>query len=390
MRDIIEKSISRGILKKIVFSSPRDPSVRRAEARLFSSEKGKFLQIETFTGDGKALHVNLDPSEGASRAVELAERDFRRTSIITTAGECQIMVSKKGKTTVLNRIKNNVESSAPPKVVPMAHNSRRNYIIREGEPCDFLYRLGVCDVNGTVFDKKRAKFRQINRFLEIVRDLFPEKPAHTLYVLDLCCGKSYLSFALYYYLCDILGAQVEMVGADLKSDVIEYCSRVATDCGFNGLRFVCCDISTFIPERAPDLVVSLHACDTATDIVLATAVRTGASNILSSPCCQHEMARQLAHSDQELGFILEKPLFRERFAAMATDALRVLRLEAEGYKVDAIEFIDPDYTPKNLLIRAEKRAAPRKGAREEYDAACKRLGVTPKLASLLNNNNNKG
>lgn len=381
MRQIVENAVSRGILKKIVYSQPRDKSVVRCEAKLFSSGKGVFLQFETFMSDGKAVHENVPEKQAADRAALIAERDFRRVNIITSAGECQIMVSKKGKTTVLNKIK---EDLPAPKIPIKAHDGRRKYIIEEGAPCDFLYRLGVCDAEGGVFDKKRAKFRQINRFLEIVRDLFPKKPEGGLYVLDLCCGKSYLSFALYYYLHDILGAEVEMIGADLKSDVIAYCSQVAKDCGFDGLKFICCDISEFVPARTPDLVVSLHACDTATDIVLATAVKTGAKNILSSPCCQHEMARQLPREDAELGFILSKPLFRERFAALATDALRLLMLEAEGYRADAVEFIDPEETPKNLLIRAVKGGGASAERALEYEKACKRLGIDPALARFLN------
>ena len=382
MKQILDYSISRGIFKKAVFSRPRDPSVKRCEARLFSSEKGTFMQFETRMTDGKALHENLTVEEGIERAVLLAERDYLRTSIVTAAGECQIMVSKKGKVTVLDKIK---KEAPAPKIPIKAHDGRRKYIVEEGKPCDFLYRLGVCDRDGNVFDKKRAKFRQINRFLEIVRDVYPEKPGGKLYVLDLCCGKSYLSFALYFYLHDLLGAEVEMIGADLKSDVIEYCSGVASDCGFDGLRFVCCDVSEFVPERTPDLVVSLHACDIATDIVLATAVKSGAKAILSSPCCQHELARQLPREDGELGFILSVPLFRERFAALATDALRVLRLEAEGYKVDAVEFIDPEETPKNLLIRAVRGKGTDEKALTEYKNACKRLDADPALARLLEN-----
>jgi len=289
------------------------------------------------------------------------------------------MRSKKGKITRIDKIKYDGASRAEIK----SHDSARNYIIKEGEPCLFLCKLGVCDENGNVFDRKRAKFRQINRFLEIVRDVFPSAPKDELYVLDLCCGKSYLSFALYYYLSDVLGAKVKMVGADLKKDVIDYCVKVSEECHFEGLSFVCCDINDLKPEGTPDLVVSLHACDTATDIVLAKAVKSGARNILSSPCCQHEMAHQLAKRDEEFDFIFSKPLFRDRFAVLATDALRVLKLESAGYSVDAIEFIDPEETPKNLMIRAKKKGESDYAAQSQYEKACRRLNISPKLANLL-------
>lgn len=217
-----------------------------------------------------------------------------------------------------------------------------------------------------------------------MRDAVPQRPAEEMYVLDLCCGKSYLTFALYYYLTEVLGARVKMIGADLKRDVIDYCSGVAADCGFDGLTFVCGDVAQFVPERAPNIVVSLHACDIATDMVLAAAIKAEAKIILSCPCCQHEMAHQLAHNDDELGFIFSKPLFRDRFAVLATDALRTLMLEARGYRVDAIEFIDPEETPKNLLIRATRYRAADPKALAEYEAACRRFGVDPMLAKLLN------
>lgn len=379
MKETVLNSVNRGILKKIVFSMPRDKAVKKATATPFAAADGEMIQFETFTSDGKALHVNLPPAEAAEHAAKLMDGAFARANILTTAGECQVMVSKKGKVTVINKIKND---SAPTAEL-RRHDEKRRYIIEENKPCDFLFHLGVCDENGRVFDKKRAKFRQINRFLELVRDLFPAAPEGEMYVLDLCCGKSYLSFALYYYLRDLLGAKVRMIGADLKADVIEYCSATAKKCGFDGLSFVCCDISTFVPERAPDLVVSLHACDIATDIVLATAIKTRAKNILSCPCCQHEAARQLPHRDEELGFILSRALFRERFAALATDALRTLKLEAEGYSVDAIEFIDPEETPKNLMIRAVRTKKKNLKAQAEYEAAISRLSLTPALAELL-------
>ena len=379
MKEIIKDAVNRGIFKKIVFSQPQSRSVKRAQATLFRSKKGLFIQFETFMADGKALHVNYAPDAAAEYADELMENEFRRANVITTAGECQVMVSKKGKTTVLNRIK---DSATPPAEIG-SHDEKHPYVIPEGKPCDFLRLLGVCDEEGRVFDRKRTKFRQINRFLEIVRDVFPRKTEEDLYVLDLCCGKSYLSFALYHYLHEILGCDVKMTGVDLKADVIEYCSGVAKECGFDGLEFVCGDIADVVPERTPDLVVSLHACDTATDIVLAKAIESSARVILSSPCCQHEMARQLPHDDADLGFILSKPLFRERFAVLATDALRALRLEADGYAVDAIEFIDPEETPKNLMIRAQKKREKNEAAAQSYDAACRRFGISPKLAKLL-------
>ncbi len=381
MKDIIENALERGIFKRIILSKPKSGDVKKISAVLFSAKGGEYMQFESFAADGKATHRNLEKSEAAAYAAELGE-NFGQINIITTAGECQILTSKKGKRTTVNRI----SRGEAPKANTASHDKDRGYILAEGKPCEFLMRLGVMDENGNVFDKKRAKFRQINRFLEIVRDVEAELPADDLYVLDLCCGKSYLSFALYYYLTAVLGKKVKMIGADLKADVIEYCSDVAKKCNFDGLEFICCDISTFDPERKPDLVVSLHACDIATDIVLATAIRTGAKVILSTPCCQHEMAKQLPREDDELGFIFREPLLRQKFCDIATDALRLLRLRAEGYDVQALEFIDPEETPKNLMLRAiKKKSAVQKAKKykEEYEATVKRLSIDPFLMKLL-------
>jgi len=381
MKNIIENALSRRILKRIVFSKSKNPDIKKVSASVFSSKDKEYVQFESFTADNKAIHKNVELEATADYAAELGA-DFAQINIITTAGECQILTSKKGKRTVVNRI----SKGDAPKAATASHDKDRGYIIAEGKPCEFLRLLGVMDENGSVFDKKRSKFRQINRFLEIVRDVGAHLPADDLYLLDLCCGKSYLSFALYYYLTAILGKKVKMIGADLKADVIEYCTDVARKCNFDGLEFVCCDISNFTPERKPDLVVSLHACDIATDIVLATAIRTGSKVILSTPCCHHEMAKQLPCEDGELGFIFREPLLRQKFCDIATDALRLLRLRAEGYDTQALEFIDPEETPKNLMFRAVKsRSAEKKadGYKIEYEKTVKRLSVDPFLMKLL-------
>ena len=232
-----------------------------------------------------------------------------------------------------------------------------------------------------MFDKKRSKFRQIDRFLHYIYEVYPSLPDGELYVLDLCCGKSYLTFAAYWYLTEIKGRTVKMVGADLKSDVIEYCSAVANDLGYTSLNFVCCDILKFVPERRPDLVLSLHACDIATDIVLTTAARLEAAVILSTPCCQHQINSQLKASTEVaklLSPVLEHSLIKQKLAVAITDALRCKRLEASGYAVDVTELIDPENTPKNLMIRARRvnmSAKVRRKHLDEFNALTSALGI---------------
>ena len=297
-------------------------------------------------------------------------------NIMTTGGDAEARVSSKGKLTV---------SGSPcggHRIEPASHDREKHRVLTEGTVYDFLVALNVTDSDGRVFDRRRAKFRQIDRFLQYISDIYPRLPREgRLYVLDLCCGKSYLTFAAYWYLISVMGREVSMVGADLKADVIAFCSDTAQKLGCSGLSFVCCDIMKFVPERSPDLVLSLHACDTATDIVLTTAARLGAKVILSTPCCQHQLMNDLK-PDSPLGSalmpVMEQSLLKQKLCVALTDALRCKRLEAAGYSVTVTELIDPEDTPKNLLIRAVKvpmPAAVKEKHRAELEALQDLCGV---------------
>lgn len=369
----LNTAITGGTLKKLVLSRPSDKTIIRTEGRLYNKE-GIFLQLETHKTDGKVLHVNIPASEAAERIVDMLS-DYRQLNLITTGGDLEARLSSKGKLLVSGKI-------GAGETVEMSHNRVKQVFLRDGEIYPFLIALGVCDEKGRVFDKKRAKFRQIDRFLHYIDDIYSKLPQGELYVLDLCCGKSYLTFAAYWFLTEVKGRTVKMVGADLKQDVIAYCSSVAEKVGFDGLSFVCCDIYKFGPERRPDLVLSLHACDIATDIVLTNAARLGAEVILSTPCCQHEINSQL-NTKSELGKalapILEHSLIKQKLAVALTDALRVKRLEASGYSVDVTELIDPENTPKNLLIRATRTQMSerkREAARKEFDELSASFGIS--------------
>ena len=371
----LNTAISTQTLKKLVLSRPSDKTILRSEGRLFKKGSDTVFQLETFKADGKALHKNL-PLADAPEFIASLLGQYRQLNVITTGGDLEARLSSKGKLLVSGKV-------GTGKVVsPESHDHNKNNIIKEGNVYPFLVELGVTDVEGRVFDKKRAKFRQIDRFLHYIFEVSDRLKGKELYVLDLCCGKSYLTFAAYWYLTDVLGKKVKMVGADLKADVIEYCSGVSKRLGYDGLTFVCCDILKFVPERRPDLVLSLHACDIATDIVLTTAARLEAEVILSTPCCQHEINAQLK-ADTELGKILspvlKHSLIKQKLAVAITDALRCKRLEACGYAVDVTELIDPENTPKNLMIRARRATtSPQKKAkhRAEYDALERALGIT--------------
>lgn len=380
MKETLSYVIENRMLTKLTLSKPADATVIRATGRLVELKGKLYLALERFCTDGKALHQNI-PAENAAEAVaEMVPSQYQALNIQTPSGNCEVKVSKKGKVTVLDRIKRN--AAAP---VELTHNRKKQYIIGDDEPVDFLVELGVQDAKGRIFDKKRSKFRQINRFLELVADVESHIiTGDELYILDLCCGKSYLSFAVYYYFTRIRGCKVTMDCVDLKTDVIEFCDSVAKKLGYDGLHFMAGDIRSFEIRRTPDLTVSLHACDIATDIVLAKGIDSGSKVILSTPCCHHEMMHQLKPQGKNTDFLLEHSILKQKFADAATDALRCRLLQLMGYEVGALELIDPEETPKNVLIRGVKRQKPSlkqtEKLKQEYCDICKLLGVRPYLA----------
>ncbi len=382
MLEIFRSVIEKKILKKIILSKPADKNIIKSVASLVNIKDELYLQIETFTADGKAIHKNIKAADAPDALSLMVGHEYKQINVLTTAGEAQIKVSGKGKITVLDRIKDKGEA-----VKVQGHDRKKQYMISSTEPVDFLYELGVKDKDGRIFDKKRSKFRQINRFLELLSEAYSFPSDKELYILDLCCGKSYLSFAVYYYFTVLMGMKVKMDCVDLKEDVIEYCSSVAKKIGYEGLNFIAGDINDFIPKTTPDLTVSLHACDIATDIVLAKAVRSGSRVIMSTPCCHHEMMHQLTPSGSDCDFMLGHSILMQKFCDAATDSLRCLMLETSGYEVTALELIDPEETPKNVLIRAVKKdnmSEEKKTAkREEYDRICKKLHIDPYLAKLI-------
>ncbi len=357
-------------LRKLVLSKPDDRAIQRTVVTVKQIGGREVLQAETFQTDNKAVHRNFADAAALGEILP----GYAQINLLTTVGDCEFKRSKSGKEILLggDKLRAKLSAGGGETVAARTNDRDKNYLLRGDEP--FLIELGVSAADGRIHDKKRPKFRQICRFLEQVRDIEGHLPAEgKLTIADLCCGKSYLSFAVYHYFAVLRGREVEMVGVDLKPDVVEFCSATAAHLGYAGLRFVCGDIAKFDEPILPDLVVSLHACDTATDLVLDRAVRWGAKVILSTPCCHHELNHTL--NCPTLDFIARHSMLRQRFCEAATDALRLTRLEAAGYSATALEFIDPEDTPKNILLRAVKRAgsaadrAAAARAAEEYAAA---------------------
>lgn len=349
MGALISLSVQAGALKKAVFSKPDDLQIQRTVITLRRIGGSIVAQAETLRTDHKVFHENIAADDAAYFSA-LAER-FGQVNLITTVGDCELRRTKGEKRTLIGgeKLRTALQDGEVLSVQAEPNNRKKQYILNGDEP--FLRLLDVSDRNGRVKDKKQSKFRQINRFLEFIRDCLPFLPADgELRICDLCCGKSYLSFAVYHYFVNVLGRQVCMTGVDLKPDVVEYCNEVAQKLEFHGLRFLCGDIAAYRAEEKVHLVISLHACDTATDLVLEKAVEWNADVILSTPCCHHELNHTL--NCKPLSFIAQHSMLRQKLCDAATDALRLKLLETKGYAVAAMELIDPEETPKNIMLRA--------------------------------------
>ena len=351
--EFILTAAEKHLLRKAVFSKPADKSLIKAvmSEKFISGQSA--LQIEFFHKDNKVTHKNLPVSELSAEIIAEFGQDYMQINLLCNGAEGEYRASASGKTVVLGDKKlGALLSSAKVQEMPTESNNRKkNHILSGDEP--FLKLLGVSDSNGRIYDKKQSKFKQINRFLEIIRDTEDKLPCDSIRICDLCCGKSYLSFAAYHYFSVVRGMKVSMTGVDLKPDVVEYCSSVAKELGFDGLEFICGDVNDYVSSVPPALVISLHACDIATDIVLRKAAEWKADVILSTPCCHHELNHNI--DCPELSFITEHSMLRQKLCDAATDALRLARLEASGYSTSTVELIDPVETPKNVMLRAIRK-----------------------------------
>ena len=341
-------------LIRVILSNPSSKDgVIKICARPMLKNKSLLFQIEEYTKT-QVFHKNLTAGDAGSYLTGKLSSDtssqtasFKNALVETQSFTANVLVSKKGTIT----IKKKMNASAKQPKISLSHNRKKKYILEEGIPVPFLIDLGVMTQNGNIVNAHYDKFRQINRFLEYIEDILPSLPTdRELRILDFGCGKSYLTFAIYYYLKVLKGYPVRITGLDLKEDVIRHCNELAVKYGYDKLEFLCGDIAYYDGCSQVDMVVTLHACDTATDYALAKAVGWGAKVILSVPCCQHELNKQM--KNDLLSPVLHYGILKERMAALMTDGLRAQILEANGYRTQILEFIDMAHTPKNLLIRA--------------------------------------
>lgn len=361
---------------RAVFSNPRvKGNVVKAKLRPMEQKGELLFQLESFTKT-QAFHKNLTVEETKDELAKLLE-EFRQVQVETMSEDITVLISKKGKATIKRKRK-----KVQAKAADLSHNRKKKYILEEGIVVPFLQDLGVMTQDGKIVRTKMDKFRQINRFLEFVEDILPQLDKdRELTLLDFGCGKSYLTFAMYYYLKVLKGYNIRIIGLDLKKDVIEHCNQLRTKYGYERLNFYEGDIASYKGVESVDMVVTLHACDTATDYALAKAVKWGAKVILSVPCCQHEANRTIA--DETLSPVMDYGILKERFAAIATDGARAKLLESKGYQTQILEFIDMEHTPKNLLIRAVKTGKPDAKAYEEVQNMSRVLNIDLTLKKLL-------
>lgn len=371
-------------LIRVILSNPSSKDgVIKICARPMLKNKSLLFQIEEYTKT-QVFHKNLTAGDAGSYLTGKLSSDtssqtasFKNALVETKSFTANVLVSKKGTIT----IKKKMNASAKQPKISLSHNRKKKYILEEGIPVPFLIDLGVMTQNGSIVNAHYDKFRQINRFLEYIEDILPSLPTdRELRILDFGCGKSYLTFAIYYYLKVLKGYPVRITGLDLKEDVIRHCNELAVKYGYDKLEFLCGDIAYYDGCSQVDMVVTLHACDTATDYALAKAVGWGAKVILSVPCCQHELNKQM--KNDLLSPVLHYGILKERMAALITDGLRAQILEANGYRTQILEFIDMAHTPKNLLIRAvyNGHCADNKAQINELLAA---FDVNPTLYRLL-------
>ena len=350
---------------RAVLSNPRDKEdIIKVKVRPLEKKGNLLFQFEAYTAK-QAFHRNLEKEDAKAQFAEYAEQ-FRQMQIETVSDIYTVLISKKGKITVKRKQRREKAQAAD-----LSHNRKKQYILEEGIPVPFLRDLGVMTEDGKIVRTKTDKFRQINRFLEFIEDILPQlDKERELTILDFGCGKSYLTFAMYYYLHELKKYDIRIIGLDLKEDVIEHCGKLAEKYGYEKLTFLVGDIADYKGVDQVDMVVTLHACDTATDYALAKAVGWNAKVILSVPCCQHELNIQLSDSGRHengnggeirgevsemLAPVMDYGLLRERFAALVTDGLRAKYLENMGYETQVLEFIDMEHTPKNILLRAVKK-----------------------------------
>lgn len=368
---------------KIVISNKvkKDEKYNKIAINLKENNKNKFYQIEKFT-DKQVFHENIKINEISDKVSELIFGNYKQMTAWSNNEIFDLKISKKGKIFLGKKKNDNY------KIVAKGHNKEKNYILKEGMIIEPLIDLGVFTKEGKVVNSKYDKYKQINRFIEIIDDEIKKNNYKELTILDFGCGKSYLTFVLYYYFVKIKNINVKMIGLDLKEDVIKKCNDIAKRYNYENLHFELGDINGFKYNNKVDMVITLHACDTATDYALYNAIKWNSKMIFSVPCCQHEFNSQMKAN--ELSILTKYGIVQERVAALMTDSVRANLLECMGYKTQLLEFIDIAHSPKNILIRASKNNISKEKKEKslnEVNNLIRTFNFNPTLYNLLKNDN---
>ena len=343
VRELCRKQLGKELYQIIISNPKGKKEIIKVKIRPTIIKEELLYQISEWKNN-QIFHKNMDKEQTVEKVAEYLEQDFSQMELTSKTVQATVLVSKKGKVTLKEK------QITAGKEIDLSHNKIKKYILQEGTPVPFLIDLGVQTREGKIVKSHYDKFRQINRYLEFIQDIMPILPKdRTINIIDFGCGKSYLTFALYYYMKIICNRDIQVIGLDLKEKVIEDCNRLAKKYQYEHLTFITGDVSTYTGE-AVDMVVTLHACDTATDYALMKAIDWKAKVIFTVPCCQHEVNKQIRC--EELAPLLKYGLIKERISALLTDAVRANLLEEQGYQVQVMEFIDMEHTPKNILIRA--------------------------------------
>ncbi len=348
IRELLDNILNKDFVSGTISNPRTKGQIQKIKVRPILKREDLYFQLESFTKT-QAFHENLRPREAAEKCTSYME-EFKQMQMMTKTENHNIRISNKGKVTIQSK-----KQQGGNRQVNMQHNRAKKYILEEGIAVPFLIDLGVMTEEGKIVRTKFDKYRQINRFLEFVEDILPQLDKdREVTILDFGCGKSYLTFAMYYYLHELKKYDIRIIGLDLKSEVIKHCSQLAVKYGYEKLAFLEGNIADYTGVDAVDMVVTLHACDTATDFALAKAIGWNAKVILSVPCCQHELNGQIDKENVKMAPVMRYGLLKKRMSALFTDGLRADYLEREGYETQVLEFIDMEHTPKNILIRGVK------------------------------------
>ena len=367
-------------IQKVIISNPFSKS--EEYKKIIIENKGKNYQIAKYT-DKQVFHENIEADALLEKTHALAENCYKQINGMSASEEHIILISKKGNCSY--KVKKTATDAVKLQAKKQGHNRQKNYILKEGMNIAPLVDMGVFTKDGKVVNAMYDKYKQINRFIEIIDDEVSNLKVEELNVIDFGCGKSYLTFVVYYYLTEVMNLKVNMIGLDLKEDVIKKCNQAAEKYNYTNLKFEVGDVNGFKAPFDVDMVITLHACDTATDFALYNAIQWKAKMIFSVPCCQHELNKQM--KPEELTILSRYGIIKERFSALATDAIRGNLLEYCGYKTQLLEFIDFEHTPKNILIRAVRRPIMPKQVKEkmlaEVRAMMEEFSFEPSLYKLL-------